>query len=139
MKSCLYTLLFLLSANSSFAQARVAHTSRFYIDKCKIRGASSLTGTIVKEQTLIITGTPATMEAPSIDSLTVRSCRANSTYYYIDGIKVRGSSSLPKEAMEDVKIIIGGTGDFVDLNGGIIPAAKPATKMIDKEQKLATE
>ncbi|MGV3612544.1 MAG: hypothetical protein ACO1N0_16415 [Fluviicola sp.] len=133
----LFFIPFLFVLNQSLAQS--CDTTKFIIDKCKIRGAVSITGTTVKEQPPISTGTPANQEAPSIDSLTVRSCRANSTYYYVDGVKVRGSSSLPKEAMEDVKIIVGGTGDFGDQNGGIVPAAKPATKMIDKEQKLATE
>lgn len=143
MKSCLYILLFLLSANSSFAQAPVADTSRLYIDKCKIRGASSLIGTTVKTLEVNPGGTPANQEIKSFnDSIHIRGGRGDSTYYYIDGIKVHGSANLPKSAIEEVEVIIGGTGDFGDDTGGIIrpnPAPIRGPKTSDKEQKLATE
>lgn len=54
-------------------------------------------------------------------SISVRGSRSNGTYYYIDGIKVRGSSSLPKSAIEEVKVITGGLpANYGDVTGGII-------------------
>jgi hypothetical protein len=145
MKSCLYILLFLLSANSSFAQNPVADTSRLYIDKCKIRGASSLIGTTVKTLEVNPGGTPANQELKSPnDSIHIRGVRGDSTYFYIDGIKVRGSANLPKSAIEEVSIITGGLPvNYGDSYCGCIirincPPKNPAPTS-DKEQKLATE
>ena len=45
----------------------------------------------------------------------------NSTYYYIDGIKVRGSSNLPKNSIEEVSVITGGVpANYGDVTGGVI-------------------
>ena len=51
----------------------------------------------------------------------VRGSRSASTYYYIDGIKVRGSSNLPKSAIQEVSVITGGLpASYGDATGGII-------------------
>ncbi|MCH2223377.1 MAG: TonB-dependent receptor plug domain-containing protein [Crocinitomicaceae bacterium] len=53
--------------------------------------------------------------------LSVRGSRSDATYFYIDGIKVRGSSSLPKSAIEEVTVITGGLpANYGDATGGII-------------------
>jgi hypothetical protein len=53
--------------------------------------------------------------------LSIRGSRSGDTYYYIDGIKVRGSSSLPKSAIEEVSVITGGLpANYGDATGGII-------------------
>lgn len=55
------------------------------------------------------------------DDISVRGSRSDGTYYYIDGIKVRGSSNLPKSAMEEVSVITGGLpANYGDATGGII-------------------
>lgn len=55
------------------------------------------------------------------DNLSIRGARSDATYYYIDGIKVRGSSSLPKSAIQEVAVITGGVpANYGDLTGGII-------------------
>ena len=41
--------------------------------------------------------------------MSIRGGRSDASYYYIDGIKVRGSSNLPKSAIEEVSVITGGT------------------------------
>ena len=38
----------------------------------------------------------------------VRGGRSDATIYYIDGIKVRGTANLPKAAMEEVTVMLGG-------------------------------
>lgn len=151
MKSCLYALLFLLSVNTSVAQTPAVDSSNiikcgdsyYVIDKCKIRGAASISGTIVKDQEVNPGGTPANQEVILYSSgINFRNCWADFTYFYVDGIKVRGSSTLPKTAIEEVSIITGGTGDFGDQTGGIIrpiPAPMRVPKTSDKEQNLPTE
>lgn len=53
--------------------------------------------------------------------ISVRGSRSDGTYYYIDGIKVRGSSNLPKSALEEVSVITGGLpANYGDVTGGII-------------------
>ena len=53
--------------------------------------------------------------------ISVRGSRSDGTYFYIDGIKVRGSSSLPKSAIEEVSVITGGVpANYGDVTGGII-------------------
>ena len=54
-------------------------------------------------------------------AISVRGSREDGTYFYIDGIKVRGSSSLPKSALEEVSVITGGVpANYGDVTGGII-------------------
>lgn len=51
----------------------------------------------------------------------VRGQRAEGTVMYIDGIRVRGSSSLPEAAIEQVSVILGGVpAQYGDAVGGII-------------------
>lgn len=53
--------------------------------------------------------------------ISVRGSRSDGTYFYIDGIKVRGSSNLPKSAIEEVSVITGGLpANYGDATGGII-------------------
>ena len=53
--------------------------------------------------------------------ISVRGSRSDGTYFYIDGIKVRGSSNLPKSAIEEVNVITGGLpANYGDATGGII-------------------
>jgi len=53
--------------------------------------------------------------------ISIRGARTNSTWVYIDGIKVRGSTSLPKSAIEEVSVITGGIpANIGDATGGVI-------------------
>lgn len=53
--------------------------------------------------------------------ISIRGSRSDGTYYFIDGIKVRGSSNLPKSAIEEVSVITGGLpANYGDATGGII-------------------
>jgi outer membrane receptor protein involved in Fe transport len=54
-------------------------------------------------------------------NVSIRGQRSNGTAYYIDGIRVTGSSSLPESAIEQVAVILGGTpARYGDATGGII-------------------
>lgn len=53
--------------------------------------------------------------------ISVRGARTDGTWYYIDGIKVRGSTALPKAAIEEISVITGGVpANYGDATGGII-------------------
>jgi len=51
----------------------------------------------------------------------VRGAREDATVMYIDGIRVRGSSSLPASSIEQVDVVLGGVpAQYGDATGGII-------------------
>jgi hypothetical protein len=53
--------------------------------------------------------------------ISIKGARTSDSYFYIDGIKVRGSSNLPKGALEEVQVITGGLpANYGDVTGGII-------------------
>ncbi len=55
------------------------------------------------------------------NGISIRGAREGSTWIYIDGIKVRGSSALPKSAIEEVSVITGGIpANIGDATGGVI-------------------
>lgn len=55
--------------------------------------------------------------------LNIKGSREEGTVYYIDGVKLRGSQNLPKQALEQVSVITGGVpAQYGDLTGGIISA-----------------
>lgn len=57
----------------------------------------------------------------TIPDTMVKSNKSASNYYYIDGIKVRGHSNLPKSAIEEVTVITGGLpGDYSQASSGCI-------------------
>ncbi len=53
--------------------------------------------------------------------MSIRGGRSDASYFFIDGIKVRGSSNLPKSAIEEVSVIVGGLpANYGDITGGVI-------------------
>lgn len=51
----------------------------------------------------------------------IRGAREGNTFYYIDGIKIRGNTNLPKAAIEEVQVMTGGIpASYGDATGGII-------------------
>jgi hypothetical protein len=91
-------------------------------------GASG--GTITREDiaklpTRSAAGIASTVGGVGLDATgaisSVRGSRSDETYYYIDGIKVRGSSGLPKAAIQEVTVMTGGVpANYGDATGGII-------------------
>jgi len=92
-------------------------------------GASG--GTVSREDIAKMPGRSATsiattvggvyQDAGSRGGLSVRGSRSDATFYYIDGIKVRGSTNLPKSAIEEVSVVTGGLpANYGDATGGII-------------------
>src|SRR5690554_2425335 len=84
--------------------------SREDIGNLPVRSASQIAATV-----------GGVNESEATGGISVRGSREGATYYYIDGIKVRGSSNLPKEALEEVQVITGGVpANYGDVTGGII-------------------
>jgi hypothetical protein len=92
-------------------------------------GASG--GTVTRDDIAKMPGRSATsiattvggvyQDAGSQGDISVRGSRSSSTYYFIDGIKVRGSTNLPKAAIQEVQVITGGLpANYGDATGGII-------------------
>ncbi len=53
--------------------------------------------------------------------LNSRGGRDDANYYYIDGVKIKGSSTLPKAALEQVSVVTGGMpAQYGDVTGAII-------------------
>jgi hypothetical protein len=53
--------------------------------------------------------------------ISVRGSRSGDSYYFIDGIKVRGSSALPKSAIQEISVMTGGLpANYGDMTGGVI-------------------
>jgi hypothetical protein len=90
-------------------------------------GASG--GTVSREDINKMPGRSATSIATTVagvsdaggNGISIRGARSNSTWVYIDGIKVRGSSALPKSAVEEISVITGGIpANIGDATGGVI-------------------
>lgn len=86
-------------------------------------------GTVTREDIAKMPGRSATSIAATVGGvqtdnngdISLRGARTENTYYYIDGIKVRGSSSLPKAAIQEVSVLTGGIpANYGDATGGII-------------------
>lgn len=80
------------------------------IDKMPGRSATSIATTVAGVST-----------AGTGGGISIRGARTNSTWIYIDGIKVRGSSALPKSAIEEISVMTGGIpANIGDATGGVI-------------------
>jgi outer membrane cobalamin receptor len=54
-------------------------------------------------------------------SINVRGARENSTIYVVDGIRMFGDFSLPRNAIEEITVITGGIpAQFGDATGGVV-------------------
>lgn len=54
-------------------------------------------------------------------SINVRGSRDDATFYFIDGVKVRGSINIPQQGIEQIQVITGGVpAMYGDLTGGVI-------------------
>ena len=91
-------------------------------------GASG--GTVTREDIEKLPGRDALAVATTVagvgtsgtgGGVSIRGARTSSTWYYIDGVKVRGSVALPKSAIEEVSVITGGIpANIGDVTGGVI-------------------
>ncbi|MFC1729681.1 TonB-dependent receptor domain-containing protein [candidate division KSB1 bacterium] len=85
--------------------------------------------TVTSEEIAKIPGRSASAVAVTVGGVfsrdgemgSIRGSRTDGTVTYIDGVRVRGSSNLPKAAMEEISVITGGTpAKFGEATGGIL-------------------
>jgi outer membrane cobalamin receptor len=93
-------------------------------------GASG--GTVTREDIAKMPGRTAASIATTVagasdagtgGGISIRGARTESTYYYIDGVKVPAGAGtgLPKSAIEEVQVITGGVpANYGDVTGGLI-------------------
>ncbi len=89
-------------------------------------GASG--GTVTREEIAQLPARSATGIAATVagvqtnaDGVSIRGAREENTFYYIDGIKVRGSTNLPQAGIEEVQVMTGGIpASYGDVTGGVI-------------------
>lgn len=91
-------------------------------------GASG--GTLTRDEIAKMPGRSANAIANTVGGVTskdgsgdisIRGARSDASYYFIDGVKVRGSTNMPKSAIEEVSVITGGMpANYGDATGGII-------------------
>ncbi len=92
------------------------------------KDGGSTGGTVTREDISKMPGRSATSIASTVGGVqetgggvSIRGAREGNTFYYIDGIKVRGSTNLPKAAIEEVSVLTGGIpANYGDATGGII-------------------
>jgi len=86
-------------------------------------------GTVTSEEIEKMAGRDATSVAVTVGGVfsqdgemgSIRGGREDGTVMYIDGVRVRGSSSLPKSALEQVTVITGGLpANYGDATGGVV-------------------
>ena len=86
-----------------------ATVSREDIARMPVRSAAAVAGTV------------GGVNVSESGSISVRGGRSDGSYFFIDGIKVRGSSNLPKSAIEEVSVIVGGLpANYGDITGGVV-------------------
>jgi hypothetical protein len=83
------------------------------IAKIAVRDAQNA---LVPNATVIVFGTPT-----EPGNVNIRGAREDANYYYIDGVKVRGSSNLPKSYIGEVTVYTGSIpANYGDITGGVI-------------------
>ncbi|HRO75237.1 MAG TPA: carboxypeptidase regulatory-like domain-containing protein [Crocinitomicaceae bacterium] len=61
------------------------------------------------------------LESEGTGEISIRGSRPEDNYFYIDGIKVRGSSNIPKGAIEEISVFVSGLpASYGDVTGGVI-------------------
>ncbi|NNC95448.1 MAG: TonB-dependent receptor plug domain-containing protein [Chitinophagales bacterium] len=69
----------------------------------------------------IASSTAGVYQADEGEAVNIRGSRANATEYYVDGIKVRGTTAIPQNSIEQITVVTGGVpARYGDATGGII-------------------
>jgi outer membrane receptor protein involved in Fe transport len=88
------------------------------------QGRTITSDDIKKLPTKSISGMVATSAGASVDkggNVSIKGSRSDQTFYVIDGIRVRGTSQLPVNEIEQLQVITGGIdAKYGDVAGGLI-------------------
>lgn len=100
-----------------------------YVEPLIKKDAAESGGTVSAEAIAKMPGRSAEAVATTVGGVysedgevgSIRGARDDGNVTYIDGIKVRGTSNLPKSAVEQVSVITGGLpAEYGDATGGVI-------------------
>lgn len=87
--------------------------------------------------------TPGVYQSDEGDGgLVIRGGRTTSNVYYIDGIKVRGQTNVPQNAIQQFQVYTGGTpAEFGDFTGGVISitTAAPSSKFSGNVELVSSQ
>lgn len=105
-------------------------------------------GTVTSEEIEKMAGRDANSVAVTVGGVfsqdgemgSIRGARTDGAVTYIDGVRVRGSSSLPKAALEQVTVITGGLpANYGDATGGVVNiTTKGASRTFGMGAELVT-
>lgn len=85
---------------------------------------------------------PGVYQSDDGSGLNVRGGRSNATTYYVDGVKVRGTTGIPQKAIGNLTVITGGTpAEYGDVIGGIVSVttSAPSYKLSGGGEILTSE
>lgn len=89
-------------------------SSRQVVDRETIQNLGS------RDLGAVLTVSAGVFQADEGQAISVRGTRSDANQVFIDGVKVRGGSNVPREAIDNVEVITGGTpAQYGDALGGI--------------------
>ncbi len=90
----------------------------------------------------LVSTTAGVYQADEGAALNVKGSRSDANDYYIDGVKVRGTTNVPQSAISQISVITGGVpAQFGDATGGIISITTkgPSKKFAGGVEGVASE
>lgn len=96
------------------------------IEKDETTTGGTITGEDLKEMPTrninsIISTQAGIYQEDEGEALNIGGSRTDATEYYIDGVKVRGSSGIPQSGIEQISVITGGLpAQYGDVTGGVV-------------------
>lgn len=91
------------------------------IQNMKVIGAEEIEQSISRDPVSMAATTAGVYQRDDGGSLNIRGSRSNSTIYVVDGIKMFGDFSVPKNAIEEITVLTGGIpAQYGDATGGVI-------------------
>ncbi|HZF99816.1 MAG TPA: von Willebrand factor type A domain-containing protein, partial [Chitinophagales bacterium] len=110
------------------AEPHLVEADRTSIGDSKTRTEIQQLATERNDPNDIIGTTAGVIYQDSEQAISVSGCRSSTNKYYVDGIPVRGSVSLPCSAVEQVTLITGGVpAKFANADGGIVDVKTRST------------
>jgi hypothetical protein len=83
--------------------------------------ADGIENSVARDVKNIVASAPGIYQRDDGGALNVRGSREQSTLYVVDGIKMYGDFSLPKNAISEIKVLTGGIpAQYGDATGGVV-------------------
>ncbi len=115
----------MLQEGVAIGEVKIIEFKKPLLDKDNLSGETKTSEEIVALPTRSVASVAATTagiyQRDEGDDVNIRGSRDNATTYYIDGIKVRGTKSVPTSGIEQITVVTGGVpAKYGDATGGII-------------------